>query len=122
MKTTLVHQELYGTTYAEVVAGLNIKENQGGCCGWADSVVEDELAQLSEAEKGEAKLVACVLVEYDDETDTSSRVVCNFLFNTDDKIGLLLGYDLSAGSGSGWSYGAYVSLNFLDQEIASASW
>lgn len=122
MKTTLVHQELYGKTYAEVVAGLNTKDNQGDCCGWAYSDVKDELAELSEVEKGAAKLVACVLVEYDDETDTSSRVVCNFLFDTDDKIGLLLGYDLSAGSGSGWSYGAYVSLNFLDQEIARASW
>ncbi|RQZ76427.1 hypothetical protein DF052_00280 [Burkholderia glumae] len=61
-----------------------------------------------------------VKIEYD--CDEGERVVMNFIFDLGDKKGLILGHELSAGSGSGWSYGAYCTLNFNGEEIASASW
>lgn len=62
------------------------------------------------------------VVEIDYSDEGYSRVVVNFIFDLGEEQGLILGYELSAGSGSGWSYGAYCSLKYNDEEITYASW
>lgn len=120
MNTTLINQELYGKSYTEIKQALNIVEDGGGCCGWADFTEYDALEKLSDHDKENAKLIACILVDYDN-TDLS-RVVCNFVFETPNNTGLILGYDMKAGSGSGWSYGAFVNLNYYYDTIASVNY
>lgn len=121
MKTTPIMQHLIGKTYKEIVDNLRTEEDGGDCCGWSECYVEDSLVDLKD--KTEAVLVDVVEIDYSDEdTDCSARSVINFIFDLGDKKGLILGYDLKAGSGSGWSYGAYVTLYFDKEEVASASW
>ena len=122
MKTTQIMQHLIGKTYKELVDHLRTEEDGGDCCGWSNCYIEDSLVDLKD--KAEAVLVDVVEIDYSDDADSdySDRSVINFIFDLGDKKGLILGYDLQAGSGSGWSYGAYVTLYFDKEEVASASW
>jgi len=118
MKTETILHHLEGKTYKEVVDALSVTEDKGDYCGWSDHAVADGLKDLADKEK--AVLVNVVKVEY--EEGEWDRVVLNFIFDLGDKKGLILGHVLSAGSGSGWHYGAYCTLRFNGEEIASASW
>lgn len=122
MKTTQIMQHLIGKTYKELVDHLRTEEDGGDCCGWSNCYIEDSLVDLKD--KAEAVLVDVVEIDYSDEgdSDCSDRSVINFIFDLGDQKGLILGYDLQAGSGSGWSYGAYVTLYFDKEEVASANW
>ena len=116
METTRVHQDLIGKSYEEIKQALVIVEDGGGCCGWSDY----DVTTIPEGvDVTKLVLKDCVQIDYDEEY--SNRVVLNFVFS-DGKGELVLGYDLSAGSGSGWSYGAYVTLSLGERELATASW
>ena len=109
MKTTQIMQHLIGKTYKEIVDHLRTEEDGGGCCGWSDCYIEDSLVNLKDKES--AVLVDVVEINYPAEDyEYSDRNVINFIFDLGDQKGLILGYDLQAGSGSGWRYGAYVTL------------
>ena len=121
MKTTQIMQHLIGKTYKEIVDHLRTEEDGGDCCGWSECSIEDSLVNLEDKES--AVLVDVVEIDYSDEdSDVSERTVINFIFDLGDQKGLILGYDLQAGSGSGWAYGAYVTLYYDKEEVASASW
>src|SRR5690606_2130921 len=110
-----------GKTYKEIVELLRTEEDGGDCCGWSECSIEDSLVSLEDKE--EAVLVNVVEIEYPSEdSHCSERNVINFIFDLGEQKGLILGYDLQAGSGSGWSYGAYVTLYYDKEEVASASW
>lgn len=117
MKTTEVHKDLVGLTYNEIVTNLNILSDDGDCCGYArydqtnipDGVDTDDLT-----------LKACVKIEYDDVDE--DRKVLNFIFKTSNDSEVLLGYDLQAGSGSGWEYGAWIKITLKDKELISCDW
>jgi len=118
MKTKKIMQHLIGKTYEEVVPLLVVQSGEGDCCGWSAYDVEDFVKPLEFSSS--AKLVDVVEIDYSD--DYSSRVVVNFLFDIGEKSGVILGYDLRAGSGSGWSYGAYCQLLLGDEEVSCANW
>ena len=121
MKTTQIMQHLINKTYKEIVDHLRTEEDGGDCCGWSKCYIEDSLVDLKEKE--EAVLVNVIEIDYPPEDfDCSNRTVINFIFDLGNQKGLILGYDLQAGSGSGWSYGAYVTLYYDKEEVASASW
>ena len=121
MKTTQIMQHLIGKTYKEIVGLLRTEEDGGDCCGWSECSIEDSLVDLKD--KDEAVLVDAVEIDYSDEdSDASERSVINFIFDLGDRKGLILGYDLQAGSGSGWAYGAYITLYYDEEEVASATW
>lgn len=117
MLTTKVHQDLIGKTYKEIVEAIKIDEDNGGCCGYAEC---DEVSIIpDDVNKESLTLKDCVEIEYDDRYE--DRKVLNFVF-TDGHGDLILGYELRAGSGSGWNYGAYVALRLEDKDICEASW
>lgn len=117
MQTTKVHQDLIGKSYNEIVAAIKIDEDNGGCCGYAQC---DEVSAIPSHVSTDALVLKdCVEIEYDERDE--DRKVLNFVF-TDGEGELILGYELRAGSGSGWSYGAWVSLSLEDREICGASW
>ena len=121
MKTTQIMQHLIGKTYKEIVELLRTEEDGGDCCGWSECSIEDSLVNLED--KDEAVLVNVVEIDYlAEDYDYSDRNVINFIFDLGDQKGLILGYDLQAGSGSGWDYGAYVTLYYDKEKVASASW
>ena len=120
-------QHLIGKTYKELVDHLRTEEDAGECCGWSGCYIEDSLVDLKD--KAEAVLVDVVEIDYSDEDDSDcdysdcyDRSVINFIFDLGDQKGLILGYDLQAGSDSGWGYGAYVTLYYDKEEVASVSW
>ena len=118
METTKVMQHLIGKSYREIVDNLNIEDYPGDCCGYAEWDVTDEIAQKLNSDSAVLKDV--VMIEY--EEYSSDRCVVNFIFDLGEERGLILGYDLTAGSGSGWAYGAFCTLSFKDEEIATASY
>jgi len=120
MKTEKIMQHLIGKTYSEVVANLSISQDDGDCCGYADVEVTDYLKDIDNADN--AILFDVVKIDYNDDGSEGERVVANFIFDLGSEKGLILGYDLSAGSGSGWSYGASCTLSYNDEEVISASW
>lgn len=115
MQTEKIMQHLIGKTYEEVILALSTDEDQGDCCGWANLEITDEVNG-----NPSAKLVDVVRIDYEEEE--FDRVVVNFIFDVGGNKGVILGYDLSAGSGSGWRYRAYVTLKYGDEEVASASY
>lgn len=117
METSKVHQDLIGKNYNEIKEALNVVEDQGDCCGYASCDSTSVIPEGVDVDK--LSLKDCVSITYDDEY--SNRAVLNFVF-TDGEGELILGYELSAGSGSGWSYGSYVKLCLGERELASASW
>ena len=118
METTKIMQHLIGKTYAEVTAALRIESDDGYCCGWADCEVTDHVQAIHNS--ANAKLQDVVQIDYSD--DYSSRVVVNFIFDIGGGEGVILGYDMEAGSGSGWTYGASCTLMYGEEEVANASW
>lgn len=118
MKTEKIMGHLVGKTYKEIVEALSTDEDYGDCCGYASVDVIDNLKDKWNAQT--AILFDIVKIDYDE--DEGERVVVNFIFDLGDEKGLILGYDLSAGSGSGWSYGAFCTLKYETEEVASASW
>jgi hypothetical protein len=120
MKTEKIMQHLVGKTYKEIVQALSIEQDDGDCCGCADVEVIDAVKDLEDADN--AVLFDIVKIDYNDDGGDGERVVANFIFDLGGEKGLILGYDLSAGSGSGWSYGAFCTLKYGDEEVVSASW
>ena len=118
METKSIMQHLIGKTYAEVIKNISIFDDQGDCCGYAECEVKDFVSAL----EGHvyATLKDVVMISY--ASDDYDRVVVNFIFDIGENKGVILGYELSAGSGSGWGYGAYCTLKYGDEEIASAQW
>lgn len=120
MKTEKIMQHLIGKTYQEVLDGLSIKKDDGMCCGCAECDVSDFVKQIQDAKN--AKLVDAIKFDYADELFGESRVVVNFIFDVGDNKGVVLGYDLKAGSESGFMYGAVCDLFYKDELVASASY
>lgn len=122
MKTEQVNQHLVGMSYNDIVPKLSVVEDQGDCCGY--SSCEQKEVIPSHVDVNNLVLKDCVRISYEDEEDnyaSGSRSVLNFVF-TDGNGDLILGYELSAGSGSGWEYGAWVELRLEDTALASESW
>lgn len=120
MKTKKIMQHLVGKTYKEIVSSLSISQDDGDCCGYADVEIIDAVKDLNNSDN--AVLLDVVKIDYNDDSGGCERVVANFIFDLGDEKGLILGYELSAGSGSGWSYGAHCNLKYEDEEVVSASW
>lgn len=120
MNTEKVNQHLIGKTYRDIIDRLEITEDGGDCCGWSSCEVITDLPANVNVE--ELVLSDCVQITYDQSSYDNDRNVINFMFSTLDGGTVILGYELSAGSGSGWSYGAYVSMKLDGEELASASW
>ena len=120
MKTEKIMQHLIGKTYKEITSNLSFTQDDGNCCGYADVEVIDAVKDLNNADN--AILLYVVQIDYNEQSGNGNRVVANFVFDLGDEKGLILGYELSAGSGSGWSYGAFCSLKYGDEEVVSASW
>lgn len=118
MQTEKVNQHLIGKSYHDIVDHLVIDEDQGDCCGWASCETITSLPDTIDLSK--LVLEDCVQISYDD--NDMSRVVVNFVFTDNVSDTVILGYELSAGSGSGWGYGAYVSMKLDGEELAGASW
>lgn len=119
MNVTPVHEELIGMAYLDVISKIQIEDEQGDCCGYAScDEVTNEITDSVDVST--LTLKGLVEIEYDDRYN--DRRVLNFIFVTPNGSELLLGYELSAGSGSGWSYGAWVSISLGDKQLSSASW
>lgn len=118
MEAQRVNAYLIGKKYHEIVDKLNIVEYQGDCCGYASCKVTAALPEGLDL----ASLVLkdCVQLNYNPVEE--DRQVLNFVFKTTDGNEVILGYELSAGSGSGWSYGAYVQLKHNDVILCEASY
>lgn len=120
MQTTKVHQNLIGKSYDETVKQLEITSDDGDCCGFASCTEPD--AVPSDINTSELVLKDCVLIEYYSPYGNDDRKVLNFIFVNPKGDELLLGYELCAGSGSGWNYGAWVTLNLDGEELARVEW
>lgn len=120
MKTEQVMQHLVGKTYKEVVESLRVESDQGDCCGWSECAVSDMVKEIEGA--SDARLKHVVRIDYPEDEDEGERVVVNFIFDIGWGDGAILGYDMSAGSGSGWGYGAWCKLMHGDEEIASVDY
>lgn len=120
MKTEKIMQHLIGKTYKEVVVSLSISQDDGDCCGCANVEITDALKGIDTA--ASAILMDVIKIDYNQVSGEGERVVANFIFDLGEEKGLILGYDLSASSGSGWSYGAFCTLSYGDEEVVSASW
>lgn len=118
MNTIQVHEELTGKSYAEVIGKLEILTDDGECCGWAKCEQADVIPDG--VDTNTLTLKSCVKIEYGEKD--FSREVLNFIFTTPNGSEVLLGYELSAGSGSGWSYGAWVSIKLDGKTLAETSW
>ena len=118
MRTEKIMSHLIGKTYKEVLNAISTEEDFGDCCGYANVGVLDNLKDKCNAET--AVLFDVIKIDYDESDE--DRVVVNFIFDLGDENGLILGYEMSAGSGSGCSYGAFCTLKYNNEEVASASW
>lgn len=117
MEATLVNQHLIGKSYSEIVDHLEFDEDCGDCCGYASI---DEIAGVpSGIDTSKLILKNCVEICYDEPDE--NRVVLNFVF-TNGIEEIILGYELTAGSGSGWSYGAYAMIVHENQKLAEVNW
>lgn len=117
METTKVNQHLIGLSYNDIVPKLEFIENEGDCCGYASYDVVSELPEGTSTNN--LVLKDCVQIQYDKEY--ADRCVLNFVFSAPEGE-LILGYELTAGSGSGWTYGAFVKVKLNDEVLAAASW
>lgn len=117
METNLVNQHLIGKSYTEIVDHLEFDEDCGGCCGHAS--IEEVTGVPSGTDTSKLTLKNCVEICYSDSYN--DRVVLNFVF-TDGEGELILGYELNASSGSGWSYGAYAKIIHENEVLAAVSW
>ena len=119
MKTESVNEHLIGKTYDQIIPLLVFDEDRGDCCGSAQWDKIGDHALPVDLNTSLLILEGCTLIEYDDID--GKRVVHNFVFNyKGDKV--ILGYELTAGSGSGWAYGAYVQMKLGDTVLAQAEW
>ena len=120
MKVTQIMQHLKGKTYAEVVKSVSVDIDDGGCCGYADCETLDHVKVLENA--GNAVLHDVVKIEYDEDYGEQRAVVVNFIFDLGDEKGIILGYDMRAGSQFGCSCGAYCILKYDNEEVNSVEW
>lgn len=119
MKTESVNEHLIGKTYDQIIPLLAFDEDQGDCCGFArwDKIGDHQLP--ADIDTSLLVLEGCTLIEYDGIE--GKRVVNNFVFNyKGDKV--ILGYEMTAGSGSGWAYGAYVKMKLDSKVLAEVRW
>lgn len=119
MDAVKVNQHLIGKSYKDIVDHLEIVEEQGDCCGYAGANVCTALP--ADLDTSTLVLKDCVQISYEEEY-ASARTVLNFIFSTPNGDEVVYGYELSAGSGSGWSYGAYVKLMLQGEVLAEESW
>lgn len=118
MNTEKVNQHLIGKTYRDIVDNLEEKGDHGDCCGWYSC----DITNLPEGTDLDSLILKdCVQIDYSEDS-CSSRSVLNFVFADGEMGEVILGYELAAGSGSGWSYGAYVSLHLDGQELIQVSY
>ncbi len=119
MKTESVNEHLIGKTYDQIIPLLAFDEDQGDCCGFArwDKIGDRQLP--ADIDTSLLVLEGCALIDYADHN--TARIVHNFVFNyKGDKV--ILGYELIAGSGSGWAYGAYVKMSLDNETLAEVWW
>ena len=118
MKVEQVNQHLIGKSYHDIVDHLQWDEDGGDCCGWYNY---EEFSGIPEdVNLSDLVLKDCTVIEYGG--DLKDRCVLNFVFVDKNESNVILGYELSAGSGSGWSYGAYVTCSHNGVELATTSW
>lgn len=120
MNTTEVNQHLIGKSYEEVIGSIVVEEDNGACCGWANCEISGEPAEG--IDRSILILKGVVLIERSDNDSDGQVNVLNFVFSSPEGNEVVLGYELSAGSDSGYSYGAFVRLVREGEELASASW
>ena len=119
METNRVNQHLIGLTYDELIPKLEFINDPGDCCGY--SSCEESTAIPEGVNVHELVLKDCVQITY--ESDRSSgRSVLNFVFTDKEGNEVVLGYELEAGSGSGWSYGAFIIIEHEGKTLAKESW
>ncbi len=121
METTRVNQHLIGLTYDELIPKLEFIDDPGGGCGY--SFCEESTAIPKGVNVHELVLKDCVSITY--ETDINfgpSRSVLNFVFTDKEGNEVVLGYELEAGSGSGWGYGAFIIIEHEGKTLAKESW
>ena len=115
----VVNEHLVGLSYRDIVDHLTFDEDHGGCCGHASCEEVNHIPK--HVDKDRLVLKSCISLEY--ETGYGeSRSVLNFIFSDGDGGELILGYELTAGSGSGWSYGAYVKISHKGVVLAEERW
>lgn len=119
MDITTVHEALIHKSYADVVPHLAFIEDHGDCCGWAK--IKEVASIPDDVDVNKLILVGCTLTNYTNSHDDMDRQVLNFVFK-DKQHEVVLGYELSAGSGSGWSYGAYAKILHGSDELAAVRW
>jgi hypothetical protein len=123
MEVSKIMQHLIGLRYSEVIPRITSDSDGGDCCGWANVEYTDVPREIADelVEKNPA-LHDVVLIEYPSGEYDYDRRTVNFIFDLGDERAAVIGFDLSAGSGSGWAYGAYASLKYDGEEIANASY
>lgn len=107
MQATHEYTHLIGKTYAEVIPHMEFYIDDGDCCGYA--TIETTADIPAPIDVSELLLEGCVRYNY--ESGDEDREVLNFVFvryTPETKEQLLVGYELTAGSGSGWHYGVYA--------------
>ena len=119
MHTEKVNQHLIGIKYEELIPHLEFLEDHVDCCGFASCKEVEHIPE--HVDKSNLVLKDCVSISYDPDY-CEARSVINFVFSDGHEGELILGYELSAGSGSGWSYGAYVQVKFNGDTLAEESW
>ncbi len=116
MRTEEINKHLIGLKYSEVIDKLEIEEDNGGCCGYASCEQNSFIPEG--VDKDSLTLVGCVRIDYELDWGEDSRSVINFVFSDGNDGQFVAGYELEAGSGSGWSYGAYVQLKLNGEVLA----
>lgn len=119
METNRVNQHLIGLSYNEIIPKLEFIDDPGDCCGWSSL---DEIGSIpDDVSVDDLVLKDCVSIDYASGA-TQCRSVLNFVFTTKEGDEVVLGYELSAGSGSGWSYGAFIEIKHDGQTLAEERW
>ena len=121
METTRVNQHLIGLTYDELIPKLEFIDDQGDCSGY--SFYEERTAIPKGVNVHELVLKDCVSITYETNGNFGpSRSVLNFVFTDKEGNEVVLGYELVAGSGSSWSYGAFIIIEHEGKTLAEESW
>lgn len=100
----------------DTVYKLEIDSEDGDCCGYAHF----ETKMLYSENDFRNPIITNVQLENDEEGYDSDTSVLTF-YGEDKELAII---ESSAGSGSGWNYGSYVSIRckLLDIDEGLASW
>lgn len=119
METNRVNQHLIGLSYNEIIPKLEFVDDQGDCCGYSSLIEIGDIPKDISAD--DLVLKDCVSIVYN-SSYSEGRSVLNFVFSTKAGDEVVLGYELEAGSGSGWSYGAFIRIEHEGKTLAEESW